>query len=91
MGTFAANVSGSLAMGLIYYGARQTDLAGWRGIALKAFQWGFLGSLTTVSTFMSEVVGHRDKHSPAASYAYLAATVIATQTLVLIVGAALGG
>ena len=90
MGTFLANVCGSLIMGLIYYGARRKDMAGWSGIALAAFQGGFLGSLTTMSSFMSEVVGHREKHSPAASYSYLAATAVAAQVVVLIVGAVLG-
>lgn len=52
-------------------------------------QFGFLGSLTTMSTFVSEVVGHRDRHTPSASYAYLAATAIAAQAPVLIVGATL--
>lgn len=52
-------------------------------------QAGFLGSLTTMSTFVSEVVGHRDRHTPSASYAYLAATAIAAQAPVLIVGATL--
>lgn len=85
-----ANVAGSLAMGLIYFGVSAKDFTGWEGIVLKAFQVGFLGALTTMSTFMSEVVGHREKHSAAASYAYLAATAIAAQAAVLIVGAVLG-
>lgn len=90
MGTFSANVCGSLIMGLVYYGATHKYVAGWSGIALAAFQGGFLGSLTTMSSFMSEVVGHREKHSPLVSYSYLAATAVAAQVLVLIVGAVLG-
>lgn len=90
VGTFAANIAGSLAMGLIYFGASAKDFTGWEGIVLKAFQAGFLGSLTTISTFVSEVVGHREKHDAATSYAYLAATVVAAQAVVLVVGAALG-
>lgn len=42
-----------------------------------------------MSTFASEVVGHRDRHTPSASYAYLAATAIAAQAPVLVVGATL--
>lgn len=55
----------------------------------SARQFGFFGSLTTMSTLMSEVVGHREAHSPAASYAYLAATAISALSAALIVGAAL--
>lgn len=52
-------------------------------------QAGFLGSLTTMSSFVSEVVGHRDGHTPSASYVYLATTAIAAQAPALIVGATL--
>eukprot|EP00752_Nemacystus_decipiens_P012655 g11209.t1 len=91
LGTFVANVLGSLVMALVFYGTRNSSslTTGWSNVAIKAFQAGFLGSLTTMSTFVSEVVGHRDRHTPSASYAYLMATAIAAQAPVLIVGATL--
>ncbi len=52
-------------------------------------QAGFLGSLTTMSTFTSEVVGNRDRHARWWSYIYFAATAIAAQAPALIVGATL--
>lgn len=90
VGTYLANVSGSLAIALIFYGATEAALSGWSGIVLKGFQGGFLGSLTTMSTFMKEVVGHRESHGVARSYLYLAATAVTALALVLIVGAVLG-
>ncbi|CAN0165296.1 unnamed protein product [Pylaiella littoralis] len=91
VGTFVANVLGSLVMALVFYGTRNSSslTTGWNNVALKAFQAGFLGSLTTMSSFVSEVVGHRERHSPSASYVYLAATAIAAQAPVLIIGATL--
>lgn len=82
-----ANIAGSLAMRLIFYG--QGGTSKWRSVVLQAFRGGFLGSLTTMSTFISEVVGHRDRFSPLASYVYLAATAVGALVVVLIVGAAL--
>ncbi|CAM9859216.1 unnamed protein product [Ectocarpus sp. 6 AP-2014] len=91
LGTFVANVLGSLVMALSFYGTKNSSslTSGWSNVAIKAFQAGFLGSLTTMSTFKSEVVGHRDRHTPSASYIYLAATAIAAQAPVLLVGATL--
>lgn len=90
IGTFAANVSGCLAMALAYYGALKNPLSGWNSIVLKGFQAGFLGSLTTMSSFAGEVFGHRGKHSAAASYVYLTATAVVALGIALVVGAAFG-
>lgn len=80
-------------MGLSYYGvgAASKDLTRWGGVSLKAFQAGFLGCLTTMSSFVAEVVGHRERFGVGASYAYLAATAITALALVLVVGEVLGG
>ncbi|CAM9385340.1 unnamed protein product [Hapterophycus canaliculatus] len=92
LGTFLANVLGSLAMASLFFTARKLSwtASGWNNVVVKAWQVGFFGSLTTMSTFMSEVVGHREAHSPPASYAYLAATAISALSAALIVGWALG-
>ncbi|CAM9304874.1 unnamed protein product [Scytosiphon promiscuus] len=91
LGTFLANVVGSLGMAILFFTARKLSwiVIGWNNVVVKAWLVGFFGSLTTMSTFMSEVVGHRDAHGPAASYAYLAATAITAISGALIVGAAL--
>ena len=60
-----------------------------RAMSIHPHQAGFLGSLTTMSTFMSEVVGNRDRHARWWSYVYLVATAIAAQAPALIVGATL--
>lgn len=45
LGTFAANVLGSLVMALVFYGTRNSSslTTGWSNVAIKAFQVGFGG------------------------------------------------
>lgn len=90
-GTFVANVTGSVALGLLYYGAEGSLRTGWDGRVLKGFEGGFLGCLTTMSSFVGEVVGHREKYGLSASYGYLSATAVSSLLLVLVVGVVLGG
>ncbi len=49
MGTFTANVLGSLAMALMFYGTRNSSslTTGWSNVAIKAFQVGFFGESFT--------------------------------------------
>lgn len=47
LGTFMANVLGSLVMALVFYGTRNSSslTTGWSNVAIKAFQVGFGGLL----------------------------------------------
>lgn len=90
LGIFLANVLGSLALGLTFYVAPSSSRSGWRGIVLQGFEKGFLGCLTTMSTFVAQVVGHREVHSVVASYVYFFATAGAAIVIVVITGAASG-
>lgn len=91
LGTFLANFTGSLALGLLYYVPPDDVRQGWSGIVVRGFEGGFLGCLTTMSSFVAEVVGHRDKHGAKSSYTYLGSTAVSSLAAVLIVGAALDG
>ncbi|CAM9965851.1 unnamed protein product [Discosporangium mesarthrocarpum] len=87
-GTFLANLSGSIMLGIIHYSSREGG--GWEGTMINGFQTGFISCLTTMSSFVAEVFSHRSKNSKGASYLYLASTILMTQGVVAIIGLSLG-
>lgn len=51
MGTFVANMLGSLVMALVFYGTRNSSslTTGWNNVAIKAFQVRFAGIVVTAT------------------------------------------
>ncbi|CAM9275631.1 unnamed protein product [Chrysoparadoxa australica] len=74
-GTLAANLTGSLALGLVTF-----DDDSWKAPLETGVTSGILSSLTTMSTFISEEVKLR-KTSRKASYGYLTSSVVLAQVI----------
>jgi len=80
VGTFAANVGGSILAAGVLIALAEYDLAPLSCGALTAVQDGFCGALTTVSTFVKEIRLLGTK----ASYVYGLVTVAVTQVALLV-------
>lgn len=72
-------------MGVTYFALIGNDISDLNRTLLEGFKSGFLGGLTTMSTFAAEVVGHRGKHGLFASYGYMLLTVVSALVAVLVV------
>lgn len=77
-GTFVVNVSGALAIGLVFGLAGRSSVAVVDSIALNALVVGGLGAYTTVSTFSLQTVMLMRSGRPALALVNAGATAIAT-------------
>ena len=69
LGTFVANMSGTALIFGLQAVVQRAALGYWAALAITALQVGFCGSLTTVSTFVTEIVKFCDVF-PDAPHAY---------------------
>jgi len=81
MGTMVANMLGSTLIALLNVLATRLTLDTVTSTVLSAIGSGFLACLTTVSTFMSEAAGKRDKGQFFDSNIYIITTLLACQVL----------
>ena len=72
-GTFAVNVAGCFALGLVMHLGLKTDLSETTRLALTV---GFLGALTTFSTFGYETVGYLQEEAWLLAFANVAANLV---------------
>lgn len=86
-GTFVVNIAGALLLG--YLVARVMVSAGAESLALPLWGTGFLGALTTFSTFSLEIYLLGDAGRPGLAVVYAAVTLVAGLTAA-IWGMALG-
>ena len=89
IGTFAANIAGSLIIGGVYAAQFSTPAhaMGLRCNALHALQQGFCGCLTTVSTFMTETRSIKGKRW---TWVYVGTSIVLGHLAILVTFGAVG-
>ncbi|CAA7396938.1 unnamed protein product [Spirodela intermedia] len=75
IGTMAANILAALAMGALSTADKEVDSRR-AGLIIRGLQFGFLGCLSTVSTFAAEVYAMRQSGHEGRALAYAAATFV---------------